>query len=1045
MRYIINCTQCEEKLAFNCEATEGFVNCPKCGCRNHVRITNGKAYTMSQSVPKKSSMSKKAKKAVIVAVAIIALVAAGIFIYSKATAPNVIETTSAFADKESLWNDFRAANPYNVQMVGLKSYDDGSYTIIISEPDENVSINDLEKLFKKYNASISTFQYTLGYDGWLKDAVVCFNDINEKGFVRLQSRLFELLYGTDYKSFFYDFNDKMPHHVEYAWEPLNYQISDEELKEWVVDSDEHFFDSDNTYNNTFTHLMSAEGPNDGIFYSTTPGLVAWMITNNEIDVNTFKTNARKFSLDSDLIIGAFKKAHKIAIIGKERTAPLNELPPMRLSTIMMLASTIEKELSQSYERNNFFAGKLPGGKDYAPILLSDELWHTEYGSMLNITDQMLKSWSQNADIHYEAFNYPEPIDWAFEVGAYQDLDASELTYNWNTAGAGYVVEASEDCPYEIFAINRTGSLPVSYIPGESDEIDEHDKTYEAEERAYDLFSNLSNPELVKVNQYASLYQVFSNFGISVPWKVTNHPVTTNRLDSIMGNILQNLKVFGNSKAMQDSVRLFITEKQPEELRRMAQSPYVDEEQKLYLTLALLFSDEEKEADETIESLKRIGDKIDSFRFKSSYAENKYERVGHYFVNPREIDYDEIGWLIYYWDDLDQLRRDNNIPITPMGIDEDVYRIMHPNSNYVSDATLRDEMVMQSSEEELFMFNAFQLLQHIDMIRTFNNALSFCSLTESKDIYLAENANSCNQWIKCPTIVQSWSVMDSVTRTGGHNLNSRVTPIKIDPKLQKGVYRIEEVNGKKIMVISPSDRGVSPNVLRLAERTNKAGEFKYTKAQSLRARPRTAVFGSAEKRSARGFNVADHVKITGEEIGFKIDDKQVNTMDELFAELHSRLQEDPLGREKALTFENVNERTVRLVSDEFAGPVYLDKGKTTKAKRGSFEMGKVVIDESRSEEGIAIVKVPIRTDNPNIRSRTHIFEVPKQYLKQFLSKLKEFLTEINKEWNFMEFKRTLDGSGIDVETIKETDQYMIVQLMIHQNKYYHVLSIEEEIA
>ena len=67
----------------------------------------------------------------------------------------------------------------------------------------------------------------------------------------------------------------------------------------------------------------------------------------------------------------------------------------------------------------FLLAKLPGGKDYAPILLSDELWHTEYGNILNVTDQMLKSWSENGDVEYHTFTYPKPLDWAFNDGAVQ--------------------------------------------------------------------------------------------------------------------------------------------------------------------------------------------------------------------------------------------------------------------------------------------------------------------------------------------------------------------------------------------------------------------------------------------------------------------------------------------------------------------------------------------------------------------------------------------------------------------------------------------------
>ena len=125
---------------------------------------------------------------------------------------------------------------------------------------------------------------------------------------------------------------------------------------------------------------------------------------------------------------------------------------------------------------------------------------------------MLKSWSENGMVDYVDFDYPKPVNWTFNDGVTGDLGVSRLTYNWNTAGVGYIVE---DDTYSIYALNRTGSLPVSYIPGESEGISDNDPVYQAEQHAYDFFSNLSSPELVKVVQYAAMYQIFRNLGVLV--------------------------------------------------------------------------------------------------------------------------------------------------------------------------------------------------------------------------------------------------------------------------------------------------------------------------------------------------------------------------------------------------------------------------------------------------------------------------------------------------------------------------------------------------
>ena len=247
-----------------------------------------------------------------------------------------------------------------------------------------------------------------------------------------------------------------------------------------------------------------------LLFSVEEGFVVWLVNTKKIKAGDelFRVNARKFALDSDLIIGAFgKKGGNVAVIARERQVPVMVLPPLRAETLVLLATTTNESLAQSYERHNVFAGKLKGSRDVAPIYLSDELWHTEYGNLLNITDQMLKSWSENGSIEYIDFDYPKPVDWAFNDGALADIQATMLTYNWNTKGAGYIVE---DDKYDVYAINRTGSLPVSYFPdGMEGQMD--DKVYDAEELAYDFFSQLNNPELVRVVQYAAFYQIMTYF------------------------------------------------------------------------------------------------------------------------------------------------------------------------------------------------------------------------------------------------------------------------------------------------------------------------------------------------------------------------------------------------------------------------------------------------------------------------------------------------------------------------------------------------------
>ena len=368
---------------------------------------------------------------------------------------------------DDVWKEFRANHPYGFQTVGLKHNGD-EQIFVISEPSESVSYQTLQSLFSSYDGTVTIKKDSLGYDGWLADVVGCIKFKNTNQETEFKNKLFTLLYGTNYKAYYTDL-DKPSRHSYFAPYKynLNFSITAAELKQWFLDEKETFSElsKQGVTGKTIASLLSSgeKNPNK-LFYSRERGFVVWLINPSGISDNeAFRLNARIFALDTDLIIGAFGiKGKAVAIVARERQIPVDILPPLRIETLSLLATTKNESLAQSYERHNIFASKLPDNSDVAPIYLSDELWHTEYGNLLNVTDQMLKSWSENGDIDYKKFGHPKPIDWAFEKGAVRDLDANQLTYNWNTAGAGYVIEGEN---IDIYAVNRTGSLPVSYIPG----------------------------------------------------------------------------------------------------------------------------------------------------------------------------------------------------------------------------------------------------------------------------------------------------------------------------------------------------------------------------------------------------------------------------------------------------------------------------------------------------------------------------------------------------------------------------------------------------
>src|SRR6185436_7894968 len=113
----------------------------------------------------------------------------------------------------------------------------------------------------------------------------------------------------------------------------------------------------------------------------------------------------------------------------------------------------------------------------------------------------------------ENFPYPAPAKYPFRKPVFVELgigsSRGSLTYNWNTKGVGFTVNVG---PVTFLALNRTGALPVSYIPDGMARADNN--VVVAEDTGYNYFSRLGDPNLARVVQYAALYQIFSAFDVA---------------------------------------------------------------------------------------------------------------------------------------------------------------------------------------------------------------------------------------------------------------------------------------------------------------------------------------------------------------------------------------------------------------------------------------------------------------------------------------------------------------------------------------------------
>ena len=439
---------------------------------------------------------------------------------SRVLSPDI----KALQDKD--WGEFRIAFPGCVQTLAVSApYPDGSRTLIASEPPPQSTLEGMKALDLKLLSTSEVMTHAIGHDGWVKDVV--FNlppGTDGDALTALVKQLSEYLFGTNYGAYALSLPINLESlHTKY---PLDLKIGASDIQSWAADL--VYRTVDGLPVGKLTDLSAS-----GVYFSDQPGVVAWFVRNG-VGFSVAKSDARRFALDSDLILGAAEQPNGgIAVFGRERVVPVDVMPPLRFETIELLAGAGTDKLAQSYERTEFFAGHFEEGWDWAPAFLSPQLIDTEYGNLLSIADQLLKSWTEHGTIRYQNFPYPDPNGFPFIGPLAEELKANSLLFNWNTTGVGYVADLGSD---KIYGLNRTGALPVIYRPDDQDDASvihgDVEQVKRSEEIGYDFFANQNDPALVRVVQYAAMYQAFQAFGVQA---TDAAKTSTNAAQLVIGN------------------------------------------------------------------------------------------------------------------------------------------------------------------------------------------------------------------------------------------------------------------------------------------------------------------------------------------------------------------------------------------------------------------------------------------------------------------------------------------------------------------------------
>ena len=431
---------------------------------------------------------------------------ARLFDYEYIPNQNVdIDRCEAARMADSIYKDFRKKYRFHYQGIGMASFGDSSRMILLSDIPPHFETDSIAPIFAEFTHKTELRKHAIGYDGYTTDVIILLGNATQENCDRLLKRLNKELFFSEYKPTVTALPAEEKRRY-FAEESIDYQITLNEFNTWFMEEGEGFIHLDDTSKvMTVSDLFAAKSR--GVYFSQQPGFVAWAVAKNA-DIAAQVGEIRQFTLDADLILGALADSSTLVIIGRERQSPLYELPPLQIESILLLASTTEKELSQSLDINDLMAGKMNNGRDWCPTYLSKELENTEFGDLMTITDVLLKDWSERGTIQEGYYRYPEPGYYPFDKPLFKKLGLNELVYNWNTAGAMYAIDREG---YTIYTLGRTGSLPVSYFNSQerSESIG-----YRYESQAYHYFATLGNTDLARVVQYTALYQLFIDNNIS---------------------------------------------------------------------------------------------------------------------------------------------------------------------------------------------------------------------------------------------------------------------------------------------------------------------------------------------------------------------------------------------------------------------------------------------------------------------------------------------------------------------------------------------------
>ena len=735
---------------------------------------------------------------------------ARLFDYEYIPSQNVdIDRCEAARMADSIYKDFRKKYRFHYQGMGMASFSDSSRMILLSDIPPHFETDSIAPIFAEFTHKTEQRKHPIGYDGYTTDVLILLGNATQENCDRLLKRLNTELFFSEYKPTVTALPAEEKRRY-FAEESIDYQITLNEFNTWFMEDGEGFIHLDDTSKvMTVSDLFAAKAR--GVYFSQQPGFVAWAVAKNA-DIAAQVGDIRQFTLDADLILGALADSSTLVIIGRERQSPLYELPPLQIESILLLASTTEKELSQSLDINDLMAGKMNNGRDWCPTYLSKELENTEFGDLMTITDVLLKDWSERGTIQEGYYRYPEPGYYPFDKPLFKKLGLNELVYNWNTAGAMYAIDREG---YTIYTLGRTGSLPVSYFNSQerSESIG-----YRYESQAYHYFATLGNTDLARVVQYTALYQLFIDNNISYSGDTyalfpKNKPFllykpTVDLLDKIRQLSDEEIGLLADSLS-QRSFRHFQKEQIDKQLKENEQKRNISySEENIDAIYRNVHRDTKAGIGKSILEVKNM---------LCGLSEEQFKQLARYLSYPRGVK-------------------------------------IHDRESY--NTMLRGRRVNMLMRE--VGKNNLDLLSRPDGSNIFKDRMD---LKDVKNWYAANLKGNAGRYMKTSSLIITYA--DLLT-TGGHNLSSRIsrvnsmtnykrnrgnyTPTDYESPSQPVATEVKPVPKAPRTTGKPAGKPTSKTTVKSAGNRKPASTASSSKPASKNIRPRGSVISSAPRRT-----------------------------------------------------------------------------------------------------------------------------------------------------------------------------------------------------